>query len=231
MATKHSIIFTLILLMLAVPVLAGCDARPYHNAPTEEGINIPRPGAQTACTISPAFGEPVNIRTEPSADAPTIDVLPPTTWVPVSQRTAEGWYEIAFENMPVDGGWVDRRDVTLAQPCACGPACGVFMAVGSVNEIETCSLVLPANEEFTLYHAPYAEAGVYDTITDGYTAQAQARAADWIGFDPGIEQPANTGLGRLRWVQVPPERIVLDGEACDALPLYEFALVAGEATP
>ncbi|MBN1966585.1 MAG: SH3 domain-containing protein [Anaerolineae bacterium] len=216
-----------ILLVLLIGA-AACTTRPYHDAPTPEGIDIPNPGAQTACTISPAFGDPVRIRTEPRADAPQIDVLPPTTWVPVRQRSADGWYEIRFENMPVDGGWVDRRDVNLAQPCACGPQCGIFMPVGATNAIETCNLVLPAGEEFTLYNAPYAEADVYDTMTAGYTAQAQARVEDWIGFDPGIDQPANTGLDRLRWVQVPPDAIVLDGMACNALPVYEFELVGTE---
>jgi hypothetical protein len=57
--------------------------------------------------------------------------------------------------------------------------------------------------DLTVYRLPLAGSEVFGTLPAGQSHEVLARTADgWVGFDPGIAQAGNTGLARLRWIQL-----------------------------
>ena len=68
------------------------------------------------------------------------------------------------------------------------------------------------------YERPSLEAAPFAELAAGQILAAQARTADgWLGFDPGLDQPNNTGVFRLRWVLSDPA--VTAARNCGRLPL------------
>ncbi len=220
-------------LAMMVAILAGCNlptGTPPPTAtlePTPGPYSVSQPGPGPACSVAQRPELSIysqNIHADPDDTSTVLGFLPVGNWVAVTQRI-NGWYQVSLPGAPVDGGWINRGSVLLAQDCSCYPRCAEFEPQGPVNAITTCMLTLPAGTTFTIYYQPDTTSDVFATISDGVTAQAVARTGPpdrWIGFDPGVAQADNIGMDRLRWVLPEPEMIVLGGPACDALPMYDY---------
>jgi len=77
---------------------------------------------------------------------------------------------------------------------------------------------LSALSDTTVYLRPSTGSDVFGTLSAGEVVEVLARTADgWFGFDPGVAQAANTGIFRLRWVQM-SGNISMEG-GCDLLPV------------
>lgn len=219
--------------VIMLAILAGCNLPSGTPAPidTPEPTSAPYSVSQAepgpACSVAQRPELSVagqNIHASADDTSTVLGILPAGNWVAVTQRVT-GWYQVSLPGTPVDGGWINRGGVLLAQDCSCYPDCAVFEPQGPVSAITTCMLNLPAGTTFTIYYQPDTTSDVFATISDGVTATALARTGPpdrWIGFDPGVAQADNIGMDRLRWVLPEPDLIVLDGPACDALPMYEY---------
>lgn len=214
----YGMIAALLLLLAA----CGPSATPTPSGP----YTVDQSGPAAVCSVSQrpelsVAGQEIHASADAASEV--LGILPVGHWIAVTQRTDDGWYQVSLPDTPVDGGWIQRGGVLLEQPCSCYPGCARFVPQGPVNEITTCNLVLPAGTTYTIYYQPDVTSNVFATISDGVEAMAVARTTDgWIGFDPGVAQADNIGMDRLRWVQVPTDAVVLDGTACDALPVYTY---------
>ncbi len=95
---------------------------------------------------------------------------------------------------------------------------GPTQGLPEVNTPIATACSLSALSDTTVYMRPSPDSDVFGALSAGMVVDALARTADgWLGFDPGVAQAANSGIFRLRWVQVSGS-FSLQGN-CDALPL------------
>jgi hypothetical protein len=220
------IVVAILLTACNLPTGDTPTSTPIPTATTEAPYMVEQPLPGPSCSVHQrpemsVYGQSIYASADASSEV--LGVLRYDSWIEVIQRTDGQWYQANAPGTPVNGGWIQRGGVLLEQPCSCYPGCGRFVAIGPENDITTCMMTLPAGQEFTIYYQPTATSTVFSTLSDGVEAMALARTSDgWVGFDPGVAQADNTGMDRLRWVDVGPDLIVLNGPACDALTMYDF---------
>ena len=73
---------------------------------------------------------------------------------------------------------------------------------------ETCMMTV--SDGTPAFNYPDLSSSQFGTLSPGMPVRAMVRLEEgWVGFDPGMAQAGNSGLKRLRWVQL-DERLLLN---------------------